>query len=241
LRLFEELGIDACLVVRFDRALANMEARDFVEKVLVKGIGCRWVYVGENFRFGRSAKGDSTLLERLSSVYGFRVRIFKVARGADKRPISSTYIRRLVLRGELKKARALLARPVSVFGEVKKGNRLGKKLGFPTANIDPHHEIIPPDGVYAVRIILKGRRYKGACYIGPSPAFVKSGDRGAAAKGGRNIEVHILGFRRDIYRERLEIQFMRKLRPRYRFTDKDGLVKQVEKDITQVRQYFSRH
>jgi riboflavin kinase/FMN adenylyltransferase len=154
------LGIDISIVVRFNKAFARLPAERFVKKILLEKIGA----------FGRGAKGDYELLGELAGQYQFKLKVFPVVR-INNRPVSSTYIRRLIIQGNLAAARRLLGRPVSVLGTVIRGDSFGRRLGFPTANINPHHEVLPPSGVYAVRITLTRRQLKGVCYIGSN--FIK--------------------------------------------------------------------
>jgi riboflavin kinase/FMN adenylyltransferase len=231
LLLLEELAIDAAVVVRFSPAFSRIPAEDFVRNTLVKKLAARYIYVGDNFRFGKDSSGDLALLRRLSGPYGFRLRAFRTVsyRG---RPVSSTLIRGLIRRGELKMAARLLRHPVSVLGSVKRGTALGRLIGFPTANIDPHHEVIPPSGIYAVRVALGEKRLKGACYIGTKPTLRKATGHRAQATGreGVSIEVHIINFRGNIYGKYLEIQFVKKIRPDRRFASLALLSRQIRKD-----------
>jgi len=170
LRLISQIGIDVCVVINFNQNFSRINAEDFVKEILVKKIDTRFLYVGKNFRFGKNGAGDYKTLQRLSRIYGFKLKLFPVIRIKGK-VISSTAIRNLICVGELAGAQRLLSRPVSVLGTVIRGDSLGKRLGFPTANIDPHHEVLPPLGIYIVRVIYGKRILKGACYIGTKPTF----------------------------------------------------------------------
>jgi riboflavin kinase / FMN adenylyltransferase len=181
------------------------------------------------------ARGDFGLLEKMSAVYGFRARSFEVVRIAGT-PVSSTQIRRLIAAGKLNKARRLLSRPVSVYGDVVKGNAFGKKLGFPTANMNPHHEVLPPPGLYAVDVFYRGKKFNGLCFIGPTPEFVRPHKNRRSAG---NVEVHILNFHQNIYGQHLEIQFIRKMRPVKQFPFPADLVVQIKKDIIRAKRIFS--
>jgi riboflavin kinase / FMN adenylyltransferase len=225
LRLIGELGADVCAVIRFNRRFSGISAEDFVKNILVDRLNARAVFIGENFRFGKNAAGDVLLLKKLSRVYGFRVRVFKVAK-AGSAAISSTLIRRLISSGKIKAAGKIMMRPVSVLGTVIKGNSLAKRLGFPTANIDPHHEVLPPSGIYAVRISADEKNYAGVCYIGKSPTF---------SRNEQTIEVHIFDFKKNIYGQDLEVKFIRKIRADKKFADPGGLIKQIKKDIVKAK------
>jgi len=230
LRLIGELGIDICIVIGFNKAFSKIKAEDFIKKILVRKIGAKYVSIGRNFRFGKNAEGDFRTLQQLSRRYGFKVKVFDVIK-IDHQPISSTYIRKLITRGNIRYAQRLLGKPVSVLGTVIKGVSLGSKLGFPTANINPHHEVLPPAGVYAVRVILENKKLKGICYIGTKPTLSKY--------NSRHIEVCIFNFKKNIYGKYLEIQFLKKIRNEKKFSSCALLVKQVKKDIARVKTLFS--
>jgi riboflavin kinase/FMN adenylyltransferase len=232
IRLIAKQGIDVCIVIDFNKHFQQSSALDFVRKVLVNKIGARYIYIGKNFRFGRNAEGDIDTLKALGRIYNFKVKVFKVVRMHFK-AVSSTYIRRLIKKGELSAAEKLLCRPVTVLGSVMKGVHLGRRLGFPTANIDPHHEVIPPEGVYAAQILLGNKKLNGLCNIGKRPTFMK--------KGKVHIEVHIFNFHKNIYGKYIEIEFIKKLRKEKKFPSAAALIDMIRKDITFAKTLFSRH
>ncbi|MDI6606783.1 MAG: riboflavin kinase, partial [Candidatus Omnitrophota bacterium] len=182
-------------------------------------------------RFGRGAGGDCRLLNKFSRIYIFKLKTFKVVT-SKARTISSTYIRKLIKEGNLREAERLLGRPVSVLGTVKRGNLLARSLGFPTANIDPHHEVIPPSGVYAVRIVFQKNKFNGVCNIGSRPTFNSS------SPDERHIEVYIIGFSKNIYGKDLEIHFLKKIRPERKFASCTDLANQIKKDILSAEKVF---
>lgn len=233
LRLFSQLGIEACIIIGFNKKFSEISARDFINDILLKKIGVYYICVGKNFRFGRRAEGDFRLLNSLSKACGFRLKIFDVIK-KNRQAVSSTYIRNLIRKGELKTAQRLLLRPVSVLGSVIKGSSLGRKLGFPTANINPHHEIMPPSGVYAVRVILNNKALEGICYIGTKPTLKPQCPR-------QHIEVHIFNFNKNIYGKYLEIQFIKKIRKEKKFSSISALAKQVKKDVFFTKKTFFPH
>ena len=239
LRLIAELGIDICVVIKFSRAFARILAQDFIKNILVKKINAHYVYVGRNFRFGRAALGDYKLLEKFSRTHGFKLKVFDVIK-INHRNISSTYIRRLTAAGNLALAKKLLGRPVSVLGTVIRGTSLAKKLGFPTANINPHHEVLPPSGIYAVQVIFNKDNLNGVCYIGRHPTFSMQG-LAVRIKNLKHVEVHIFNFNKDIYAKDIEIQFLKKIREEKKFASLSPLVTQIKKDIKLTRKIFSHH
>jgi riboflavin kinase/FMN adenylyltransferase len=232
LRLFERLGVDACVVLNFTKGFAHISAPDFIRDILAGKIRARYIYVGKNFRFGKGAQGDLKLLAESGKVYGYKLKAFSVIKVRNK-PISSTYIRRLIRKGDLAHAAKLLTRPVSILGSVMPGNYLGRRIGFPTANINPHHEVIPPSGIYAVRVIFEGKKHNGICYIGRRPTLKRTKFETRNPK--LKIEVHILDFNRNIYNKYLEINFIKKIREDKKFSSLQNLSRQIEKDVSVAR------
>ncbi|MFH1847673.1 MAG: riboflavin biosynthesis protein RibF [Candidatus Omnitrophota bacterium] len=222
LRLLEAEGIDAACVTQFTKKFAKITGRDFIKNTLVKKINPSFIYIGSDFRFGRGQSADLGLLNEMGKVYGFKATGVKLLKYKG-RTVNSTLIRSLIMKGRLAAASRLLGRPVSILGTVVRGSRRGRILGYPTANLNPHHEAIPPSGVYAVYAVLGGRRYKGVLNIGVRPTFM---DKGAEP----TIEAQIFNFRRSIYGRDIEILFRRKLRGEYRFKTQEALIKQIRID-----------
>ena len=236
LRLISELGIEVSVVIQFNKCFSRIRAEDFIEDILVRKIGSRAVLIGDNFTFGRNARGDVRLLMQ-ESRGRYQLIVFPAIKQSQVL-ISSTFIRQLIVRGDILAAQKLLGRPVSIFGEVIRGSAFGRILGFPTANINPHHEVLPPAGIYAVKVSLGDKRLKGVCYIGKKPAFVTH-HSSPVSRYANNIEVHLFNFHRSIYEKYLEIKFIRKIRNARRFSTPSSLIKQIKKDITKVHSLFS--
>ncbi len=227
LRLISELGIDVCIVINFSRSFAKKSARDFINQILVQKIAARFIYIGKNFRFGRGAQGESKLLAVAAKNNNFVLKVFKVIK-VGARVISSTAIREFVKKGKINQAQGLLGRRVSILGTVIKGNRLARVLGFPTANINPHHEVVPAPGIYAVKVIFRAKEYCGICYIGRRPTVSGKNEK-------IHIEVHIFNFHKNIYGKLLEIQFIKLIRPDHKFATLSALSAQIQKDIISCR------
>lgn len=227
LRLLSHLGVDACIVVPFTGAFSRLSPRAFVEDIICRRVNARAVYVGENFRFGRNASGDAALLSQLLKARHVAVRIFKTIK-VNGSPVSSSHIRRLISAGDLAAARRLLCAPVGVYGHVVASTGRGRELGFPTANIDLHHEVAPPAGVYAVRVFYDGTRGTGVCYIGTRPTF-------DPRRIEPVVEVHIFGFHGDLYGKYLEAQFIAKVRGQRAFPSISRLISQIERDIRKAK------
>jgi riboflavin kinase / FMN adenylyltransferase len=229
LRLLQQLGVGLCVVVPFTGSFASQSPEAFVAQIICKRLNAAAVYVGENFRFGRNASGDISDLARLLGGCGVVLRVFKMRRTRG-RAISSSLIRSLISRGALAEARRLLEAPVSVYGHVVHGRGQGTALGYPTANIDPHHEITPPSGIYAVRIMFNSTHSKGVCYIGTRPTFLRR-------KAAPSVEVHILNFKKkNLYGMYMEAQFIVKIRDEMKFSSPAALISQIKKDIKKAKQ-----
>lgn len=219
LALIRQLGADACLLINFDRSFSETPAAKFVEQLAI----CREVCVGTRFHFGHGRTGNVALMEQLAPRYGFTIREIKPVLTADSEAISSTAIRQHVLAGNLDRAAVMLGRPFSIIGTVKRGDQRGRQLGIPTANLDPHNEALPPNGVYIVRV--QGRQ-TGVANIGVRPTF---------ATGERGLEVHILDFTGDLYGQDLELEFVKKLRDERKFDNVEDLKAQIAADIRIAR------
>lgn len=226
MKIIKEMGVDFCFVVKFTKKFAGLEAEEFVKKLRFysrHSFKLRGIVIGENFLFGRNSKGDKRILKNLGREYGFSLNVVQPLKIKNK-IISSTRIRRLIEKGELSESRKLLGRPVTVLGTVVKGRRIGRELGFPTANINPHHESIPPSGVYKVAVKVNNNMHKGILNIGTRPTFTKDKEP--------TIELHIFDFKKDIYGKDVEIIFKRKIREEKKFSSIEEFKKQIASDIT---------
>ncbi|MFH0771013.1 MAG: bifunctional riboflavin kinase/FAD synthetase [Candidatus Omnitrophota bacterium] len=224
-RLIRDLGVDDCYVIRFNKKFSFLDPEAFVKKTLMGKFNVSDVCVGDNFVFGKGNAGNVVLLRRLGEAYGFKVKAVSLAKVSGK-TVSSTLVRNLIINGKLKEASRLLGRPIAIFGTVIGGLERGRSLGYPTANINPHHEAIPPSGIYAVWINLRGRKYGGALFIGHRPTF---GEKEPV------VEVHIFNFNAQIYGEDIEVTFVKRLRGVRKFSDKQKLIKQIGNDDIMAR------
>jgi len=220
----KDLGVDKVIVMKFDKRLSGMEPGGFIKNVIRKGLNAQEIFVGEDFCFGRGAGADIKALKRIAGPAGLKVHSVKAVK-RNGQVISSSEIRRLVVAGRIKEASELLGRPFSILGTVVSGAKLARVLGYPTANINPHHEAMPPDGVYAVKVKFNKKLFKGVMNIGVRPTFY---DHGRDAEP--SIEVHIFGFHGSIYSRDLEIVFVKKMRAEKKFNTIDSLIEQVRKD-----------
>jgi riboflavin kinase/FMN adenylyltransferase len=235
LRRLREHGVELAWLLRFNAALAGLSAREFVERILVRGLGARAVVIGEDFRFGRGREGDLGTMRALGEEHGFVVSPV-AAVTVEGRRISSTAIREALARGDLERAAALLGRPFSMSGHVVRGRQLGRDLGYPTANLRPFGGAAPVDGIFAVRArVLAGADADGAGH-GPWRDGVASvGVRPAAGGGEPLVEVHLFDFDGDLYGRRLEARFLERLRGEADFPDLDALVVQMNNDEREAR------
>ena len=228
--IFEKMGIGATVIIRFTDFISGMTPEEFVRRVL-HGIGTREVYVGSNFHFGRGKSGDVESLKRIGKTCGIDVKIVQPVKKGN-RIVSSTWLRKLISRGDIGKAEKLLRRPVSVLGTVVSGERRGSSFGVPTANIDPHQEVIPPPGVYGVKVDIDSKLYDGVLNIGFKPTFY---GRRLKKRKEPHIEVHIVGFEGDLYNRAMEIFFLKRLRREKKFKNEKGLKRQIAKDIKKAK------
>jgi len=235
LRLFESLGIDICGVLTFDKEFASMSPEAFVREVIWAWAGAGGVLLGHDQRFGHGGRGDVTLLRRLAPELNLEVREMAAVRVAGK-VVSSTAIRRAILSGDLDEASAMLGRPVSILGTVVHGQRRGHRLGYPTANLDVHHEVQLPEGVYAASVCREGEVLPAVANIGRRPSFARTGP--AYLDREPLVEVHLLDFRDELYGEDIEVRFHKKLRDEQPFREEGPLRAQIEMDVETARAYF---
>jgi riboflavin kinase/FMN adenylyltransferase len=226
LRIVRSLGVEHILALPFTPDFAATEPAIFIRD-LAAACRLREVCVGHEWCFGKNRAGNLALLDQLGHELGFdEVGVPAVQIGGEV--VSSTLVRGAIEAGDLAKAARFLGRDYSILGTVKPGDQLGRKLGFPTANLAAHNEQFPPNGVYAVDVLRNGDRLRGVANIGVRPTV-------AQASGERLLEVHILDFSGDLYGTDLEIIFRRRLRPEQKFPSLDALRAQIAMDAAQAR------
>lgn len=231
IRLFEKLGIDVLVKIPFTVEFSTMSPEDFVRDILCGKLGASEIFVGYNYRFGKGREGDTRKLRSLGEKYGFTVReINQIAVNGEV--ISSTQIRSLIKDGDVEHAAKLLGRAYAISGIVVRGDGRGKGLGFPTANIAPKHTLVPSDGVYAVRLVVREGVYDGIANIGMRPTFNKK---------TLAIEVNVFNFNEDIYGEDISLSFIKKIRDEKKFKGADALVRQIRSDIEVAREVLASH
>ena len=229
--LVASTGIDHMLVLQFTDQIAKLSPLEFVRNILFQKLAVKTMVVGYDHRFGRNREGDFTQLQEMSEMFGFQVAEIHASEIEDI-AISSTRIRKALLSGNLAQANALLGRKYRFSGVVIHGRKLGRTLGFPTANIgmrDPY-KLVPGGGVYAVRVHIHGKTYNGAANIGWNPTI---NDKGFS------IEVHILNFSDDIYNEEIELEMVQFLRYEEKFENIEALTTQIKKDVSAAEAVLS--
>ena len=223
-------SIQKLCVLRFDKKLANMPAAEFVQRLLIDGLQVSYLVVGDDFRFGKNRQGDFALLQQAGRQHGFQV-VNMHTFAIDHMRVSSTRIRKALRDGDLGMAEKLLGRPYRMSGRVAHGDKRGRQMGFPTANIHLHRQTVPLSGVYAVQLFgIEGEPINGVANIGVRPTI---------GGGKALLEVHLLDFKRDIYGAHVQVVFLQKLREEHKFADLQALITQIQTDIAAARQYFA--
>lgn len=231
--ILAESPLDYVVVLPFTKALARLEAAEFVDVVLRERLGVRELLIGHDHGFGRARSGDADVLRTLGDARGFAVGMVEAVEGSDGRPISSTTIRRAIAGGDLERAADGLGRPYSISGVVQAGDRRGRTLGFPTLNLGaaPARKLLPPEGVYAVRVQTPRGSYGGMMNLGPRPTF---GDAVTA------LEVHLFEMTGELYGARVRVDLLGRLRETRRFDGPDALKAQLAIDETAARAVLNR-
>lgn len=235
LMILDRLGVRFSLVLSFNKRWRECSAESFVKNLLVDRIGVSAVVLGFNCTFGKNAKGNYSLLKGLAGQYGFRALCSEMVLDRGE-IVSSTAIRDAILEGNLKKASRMLGRSVSVLGSVVPGEGRGRSLGYPTANLDLHHEARPPEGVYSSIVVLHGKRHGGIASIGRRETF-QSGSQGGEAV----VEVHIFKYSGDLYGQDLEVQFLEKVREQRRFSSQEVLREAIREDVKRAKRSLKKY
>lgn len=229
----EAIGIENLLVIPFTRDFSLTEPEEFIRSILRDRLAVSEVYLGSHFAFGRGKRGDIALLSRMGAECGF------LASSVDEaifegEPISSTRIRRALARGDVTKANAMLGREYEIDGLVARGDKVGRRIGYPTINLEPENELHPADGVYVTRIHIRSfdRRFDCVTNIGRRPTVYED--------YATVIETFVLDFSANVYGERVRLFFFERLREERRFPSVTALSEQIGKDIEATREYFAR-
>ncbi len=228
IKLIRDLGVRHLLVIKFDKAFAGTAPEDFVQQLVTHSRPLSEICVGHEWSFGKGRRGNLALLRKLGAQFDFDVVGIPAVTLRNGELVSSTAIRHAIEAGDLTKAAEMLGRDYTILGTVVRGEDLGKKIGFPTANLSAHSEQFPPDGVYFAHARLDGIVYPGVVNLGYRPTV-------SSDKSERVLEIHLLDFDHDIYGKDIEVRFVRYLRPEQKFENVDALARQIELDVQQAR------
>jgi riboflavin kinase / FMN adenylyltransferase len=222
-------GLDGVIVLTFSRELSMVSAEQFVREYLRRRIGARMVVVGHNVSFGHARAGNAEVMQRLGRELGFETTIIGPIE-RDGIVVSSTEVREMIAVGDMKRTAVLLDRPHFLRGPVIHGRERGRAIGFPTANIQSRTECLPPDGVYATRVVMEEGSYPSITNIGMRPTF---------GEPERSIEAHIFEFDRDIYGREVKLEIAERIRPERKFESAQALAAQIASDLQRARQILA--
>lgn len=228
IELLESFGLENLVITPFSKDFASMEAEEYVRDFLIKNFHPSIIVIGYDHRFGKGRKGDIQLLRELAPIYGYQVQEISV-QTIDEISVSSTKVRTALMESKIQEANKWLAHPFTLQGKVVHGDKIGRTLGFPTANVqveDPY-KLIPPIGVYAVWVEINGDKHKGALSISYRPTVTSSGEK--------RIEVYILDFNQDLYGQELKIIFVDHIRDDKKFDSLELLKDKIREDIEKVK------
>lgn len=230
LQALRRFSVDQLLSLSFNHRLAEMDADEFIQRILVDGLGVRYLVVGDDFRFGHGRSGDFTALQAAGQQHGFEV-VHMHTFMVDSERVSSTRIRQALNAGDMQRATQLLGRDYRMSGRVAHGEKLGRQLGFPTANIHLQRKVSPLQGIFVVEVFgIAGEPLQGVASLGTRPTV----------DGKRVIlEVFLFDFDKDIYGEHLQVSFLHKLRDELRFDSLDELKVRIQQDVDDAQAYFA--
>jgi len=232
--ILEELGIDRMIVIPFDRDFSLLSSEEFIRDVIHKKIGVSEFVIGYDHHFGRNREGTIETIEKLGAELGFDSYVVS-KHEVGKKTVSSTAIRNAISEnGNIEQATDFLQRPYRLNGTVVHGDKRGKAIGFPTANIKPEHvnKIIPKEGVYAVKVRINGNWFNGMMNIGTRPTF--DGEQ-------QTLEVHLFNFETDIYGKEVQVRFFKRIRDEKKFNGKEELIEQLKEDKKHTQQLLGKH
>ncbi len=223
IKLFKKYKVDFIINIKFTKNFSKMNAEDFIKKIIFEKINPKLLSVSNNFKFGRKRKGDVNLLKKFSTMYNYQLLNINPLKYLGK-IVSSTKIRKCLKNGNIDLANKLLSRTWYIDGRVKKGKKIGRKLGYRTCNINVKNYILPKIGIYAVKISIddEKKKYGGVAYLGSRPTF-----------GGKEIflEANIFNFKKSLYKKKLRVYFLKFLRKDRKFKNPIQLIKQMNKDV----------
>lgn len=241
LELLSAAGVERVQVCHFDFDFARISAEDFIVRILQHGLAARWILVGDDFRFGARRAGDFTMLNAFSAEHGFEVEEMP-AYSVNGLRVSSTAVRKALAAGELDLVQSLLGRPYSISGRVVSGDKLGKKIGFPTANIQLKHNRPPLSGIFAVEVELRIDSPTKLPPLKVMQGVASLGVRPTVHEQGKPVlEVYLFDFDQEIYGCHLRVHFLHKLRDEKKYPDLETLTRQIEQDVEHAKDYFASY
>ncbi|MFH1288212.1 MAG: bifunctional riboflavin kinase/FAD synthetase [bacterium] len=223
MKLLEKFGIDMVICVPFTKEFSGISAENFIKNTLYDNLKISSIFVGEDFNFGKDKKGSYELLKKYCNKFGFKVNIINTI-SLNNIVVSSTNIRKFLLQGDIETANKLLGRPYSIRGKIIHGK--GLKMEIPTATLEPHHELTPGQGVYAVKVEFRSKKYPGAANIGHTYPYQTYKP---------TIEINIFDFNKTIYNEFIKVEFLNFIREEKIFKSQEELIAQIKKDIEEIK------
>ena len=227
LKLFKKNKVDFILNIKFNKNFSNVSAENFIKKVICKKINPRLIAVSNNFKFGKNREGDVKLLKKFENIYGYRLLNINPYKYLGS-TVSSTKIRKSLKNGSIDLANKLLSRTWFIDGQVQRGKKIGRMLGYRTCNIKIKNYILPKAGIYAVKVSIgdKNRKYGGVSYLGTRPTF-----------SGKEtfLETNIFGINKNLYKKKIKVYFLKFLRSDKKFKNSDQLIKQMNKDVISAK------
>jgi len=228
--ILSHMDLDYLVLQEFDEDFSEITATDFVKSILVEKLHAKLIVVGFNYRFGYLGEGDIHDLKKMGCEYGFKVIVVPPV-AIDHEIVSSTLIRSYILKGNMERVFQLLGRHFSIPGQVSNGRRIGREIGFPTANLYPDPDMALPDfGVYITRTYFANKWYNSITNIGLAPTIRED--------GSLSIETHLLEYQGDLYGQQIEVSFVKQIRGEIKFVSKDDLVEQIKKDVNAAKMYY---
>ena len=226
-QLFEKHKVDFVINVKFDKIFSKITAEKFIKNIIFKKVNPQLIFVSNNFKFGNKRRGNIRLLKKFSKNYNYQL-INTLPLKHKGKVVSSTQIRKCLQQGNLDLANSLLSRTWFIKGLVQRGRKLGKKLGYPTCNIDVKNYVLPKIGIYTVKVLIGNNKkiFKGVAYLGYRPTF-----------GGKKIilEINIFGIKKNMYKKELKVYFIKFIRGEQKFKNRSSLIKQMNKDVIIAR------
>jgi riboflavin kinase / FMN adenylyltransferase len=226
---FGVLGLEQTIVIRFNKAFAQVRAADFLRDVVSERLQAREVYLGRGFAFGHGREGNIELLRRVGAELGFHADEVPEVQLRGRR-VSSSLIRRLLAEGQVNLARRMLGRPYGVEGQVSHGQERGHILGFPTANLRPQNRVIPRNGVYVTATLIEGAWRRSITNVGTRPTFEQDAEP--------SVETYVINWSGDLYGDVLRVRFLHRLRDERKFASGEELRRQIERDYARAVSYF---